>query len=98
MTLTHDTPAGKLVYDSTPDVTYDPSRLVYSARPPYVDHAQPHREKSTAPGFGTIMPRRMLESGPPAKHPWLTVELAERELAIQAAARDVAGIAEASCQ
>lgn len=39
-------------------------------------------------GFGNVVARRMLASGPPPKHPWLTVDLAERELAIMEYQRD----------
>lgn len=77
-----------LVYDSAPDTPYEPERrLGHSAlrmRAGQLETFDPHpnelRQKPA--GFGNVIARRMLASGPPPKHPWLTVALAEQELAI----------------
>jgi hypothetical protein len=70
-----------LVYDHAPEITYDPARI------PDREYTRPQPGDGTPaprpqPGFGGIAPRRMLEHGAPPKHPWLTVSLAEQELAI----------------
>jgi hypothetical protein len=70
MSLTYDTPAGKLVYDAT---TAGDPRIAYNG---------PHRRTDSSGGFGSVTTRRMLEHDRPAKHPWLTVDVAQQELAI----------------
>lgn len=106
MTLTHDTPAGKLVYDATPEITYDPSRVIMTggmALPPRPQVQSPREESPLPPspgsaprGFGQVTTRRMLDMGPPAKHPWLTVELAREELAMHQTAVDGVAATEAA--
>ena len=80
MSLTYDTPAGKLVYDASPEVTYDPARGASSAGDPRIAYNGPHRVQSSGMGFGST--RRMLDVDRPIRHPWLTVDLAKQELAI----------------
>lgn len=78
-----------IVYDQTPEIEYDPSRGASTAGDPRISYS-PHRERSTAAptGFGGVTTRRMLEIDRPAKHPWLTVDVAREELAMQEYRRD----------
>lgn len=87
---------GRLVYDTNPEIEYDPREtrtpagLIGSVR------LAPDPQKDSHPraaGFGNGVARRMLEAGAPPKHPWLTVDVARQELAMQEYARDRAAVA-----
>ena len=89
VSLTYDTPAGKLVYDDDPDTAYDADgrRFGHKAlrvRDGRIETFDPHPAKNPdkVSGFGNVTARRLLSAGPPAKHPWLTPELATIEIAI----------------
>ncbi len=79
-----------IVYDAYPDTAYDPATGLRPSSTVPIEpvggfRASRHRPAPAAPlarGFGNVSTRRMLEMGPPPKHPWLTVELAQTELAI----------------
>lgn len=81
-----------LVYDQAPDIVYDPNRprVTTDGKQSLIDYSQPHRARSPAApgGFGAVTTRRLLEMEPPPKHPWLTVEVAEREFAIDEYQKD----------
>ena len=74
-----------LVYNRTPEIEYDPSRGASTAGDPRIEYC-PHRVWSTAQGFGVAV--KMLDGHPPIKHPWLTVELMQKEFAIDKYQRD----------
>ena len=80
-----------LVCDTAPEIAYDPATGRFNTP------AEMRREAASAAaaprGFGNVIPRRMLESGPPPKHPRLTADLARQELAIGEYRRDRAAVA-----
>ena len=85
-----------LVYDTATEIAYDPANGRFNTP---AEVRQEAASAVAAPrGFGNVIPRRMLESGPPPKHPWLTVDLARRELAIGEYRRDRAAVALDSMQ
>ena len=95
------------MYDERPDREYDPTARVTPAgttgrfrKPPReeviwnqaTETAARQAPAARQTGFGGVTSRRMLEVDPPRTCPWLTVDVAERELAMLDYARDRAAV------